>query len=281
VKSRRWRGPLSDAERLRGERYYDLDQRRAILHSVQLKPDVNPDELLERIEWWVDAYLLPLAAKAHERRTADQTRREFCSLAARARKYQTDLAVAQPDAACHRRLVRGRAALKMKLKHIRDDIDLRNDLLAAAETVADREWELPDLSFERDAAGTFIWPLEEQIDLALGSVAGMAWLARVAAEAIARIEADLGPAGNRGNELAEALDRALVGICAEVAAHPQGPAFNDAEGRHVGELLDFLCACLRPIGDPRSPEALYKAVARAFRRPRAPRGQLWGRPPKD
>ena len=49
-------------------------------------------------------------------------------------------------------VVRGRAALEMKLKRIRNDIDLRNDLLSAAGTVADRECELPDLSFERDPA---------------------------------------------------------------------------------------------------------------------------------
>ena len=56
-----------------------------------------------------------------------------------------------------------------------------------------------------------LWPLEEQIDLSLGSVAGTAWLARVAAEAVARIELGLAPASNRGNEIAEALEPALVG----------------------------------------------------------------------
>jgi hypothetical protein len=281
VKSRRWREPLSDAERLLGKRYYDLDQRRTILQSVQLKSDVDPDRLLDRIEWWVHAYLLPLAAIAHERRTPDQTRREFRSLATRVRKYQTDKAAPQPDATCRRRLNRGRAALEMKLKRIRDDIDLRNDLLGAAARIADLEGELPDLSSECDLAGTVIWPLEEQIDLALGSIAGAAWLARVADEAIARIEFDLRPAGNRGNELAEALERALVTIYAQAAARARDPVYDEVHaGGHAGEMLVFLRSCLQPIGDDRLPEALYKAICRVFPTPPAPRGQLWGRPPK-
>lgn len=281
MKRPRWREPLNDAERLLGQRYYDPSQRQEILQSVQLKPDIDPDKLLDRIEWWVHACLLPLAAKAHERRTADQTRREYRSLAARVRKYQTDTAVVQPNSACRRRLARGRAALQLKLKHIRDDIDFRNDLLGAAERIADREGELPDLSFERDAAGTVIWPLEEQIDRALGSVGGAAWLARVADEAIARVELGLAPASNRGNEIAEALERALVRIYVQSAAKPRDPVYHEVHaGGHAGEMLDFLRSCLQPIGDDRLPEALYKAICRVFPTPPAPRGQLWGRPPK-
>ena len=34
-------------------------------------------------------------------------------------------------------------------------------------------------------------------------------------------------------------------------------------------MLDYLCACLQPIGDDRKPEALYKAITRVF--PRRPR----------
>ena len=123
---------------------------------------------------------------------------------------------------------------------------------------------------------------EEQIDLALGSVAGTAWLARVAAEAIARIELGLAPASNRGNEIAEALERALVGIYVQAAAKPRDPVYDEVHaGGHAGEMLDYLSACLQPIGDDRKPEALYKAICRVFPTPPAPHGQLWGRPPKD
>jgi hypothetical protein len=258
VKSRRWREPLSDVALQRGERYYDVDQQRIILHSVKLKPDVDPGDLIAAVEAAADFALNHAAGYERYRLTPDEIRRKFASLHKWLAAYLRDVQVVRPDRATRRRMARARAAADELLAEICSDVELRSTLEIAAERLADREERLPDLPPEKTPSGVVIWPVERQIDLALQSHPGMAWLSRVAKEVINR---ELAPAGNRADETATIVLGLMMNLYLRVASRPQKWVISP-NGQVRGELLDFLVGVLRPIGDRRLHKALYDALCR-------------------
>src|SRR4029453_18023922 len=110
VKSRRWREPLSDVALQRGERYYDVDQQRIILHSVKLKPDVDPGDLIAAVEAAADFALNYAAGYQRYRLTPDEIRRKFILLHKWLVAYLRDVQVVHPDRATRQRIARSRAA---------------------------------------------------------------------------------------------------------------------------------------------------------------------------
>src|SRR4030095_5169187 len=95
----RWRAPLCDAERLLGQRYYDVEQRSIILRSVKLNPDVDPGDLIAAVEAAADFALNHAAGYQLYRLTPDVIRRKFASLHKWLAAYLRDVQVVRPEIA--------------------------------------------------------------------------------------------------------------------------------------------------------------------------------------
>jgi hypothetical protein len=127
------------------------------------------------------------------------------------------------------------------------------DLIAAAHDVARANGLVPPDPPGVSLGLGVIWPAETRLEQAHG---GLELLRQVIERASERAASRKGPAGRQADEALHWFVRALDKVYRHTALEPERPTNND-EGEKFGELLDFLDACLVPLGVERSVGALY------------------------
>lgn len=249
--------------------YYTTADRSRIIGSFKGKPDFDVADFFQRLEAGADFYAKWAAGEAQHRRKPSDAKRSFEALHDQLTKLVGDLVGAKTQLGFERnrsrRVSRARAKTVLKLSAIKADRDRWALLYGAAEELADREGALPDLELEFEDLGDGgspvpVWPIDRQLELALETEGGIAWLQRVvqaAAEAI-----DIRHAGNRADEALHWLVRHLQKLYLDAAAAPSGLTYDDAAGTAAGEFFDFLLGCVGPLGVTSNGEALRARLRR-------------------
>ncbi len=244
-KKRRWiRDPLTEEEIASGQSYYSETDIESIFQSFKHRSDLDKAQFARRLKdtafWFVS---LAAAGKGEPPSTLQ-------------RKWE------------HR---------AKKIKELIAEFERlggreKANLEYAAEQLAQRMGELPDLTPDKielppvpgaDPSPSdylMVWPVEEQLRK---SIAALEWLHQCVNEAGAQAGDEKAKGGNRPIEPKHAFYRDVVGIYDEAALAPKNPQKDRIRGDVYGEVLDFLEACLRPLGVCDTRKVIYKTYYRA------------------
>ncbi len=244
-KKRLWiRAPLTEEEEASGQMYYSEANIKSILQTFKPRSDLDRDEFVRRLEnaaWW----FVNLAA-TDKAKSPSTLQREWEQ---RARKIEGLLADFGQMSGWE-----------------------RGDLEYAAEQLAQRTGELPDLEPGRvdlppvpgvepsPSDYMTVWPVAEQIEKSLAAVR---WLHECVTEAALWAEYQKANPGNRPIEAKHDFYRTAVNIYEEAAEDPRNPQKDRLRGDLSGEVLDMLQACLQPLGVTDSKSIIYATYYRA------------------
>lgn len=249
--------------------HYTTEDRSRIICSFKGKPNFDLADFFRRLEATADFYTKWAAGGAHHRRKPSDAKRSFEVLRDQLTKLLGDLVSAETQLGFERnrsrRVARARAKIVLRLNAIKADRDLWALLYGAAEELADREGALPDLELEFEDLGDGgspvpMWPIDRQLELALETGSGIAWLQRVVQAATRAF--DIRHAGNRADEALHWLVRHLQKLYLDTAAAPSGLTYDDAAETAAGEFFDFLLGCVGPLGVTSNGEALRARLRR-------------------
>ena len=244
-KKRLWiRGPLTEEELASGQRYYSDTDISRIHQTFKARPNLDQDNFARRLEtaarWFAEL------AAAKKGKPPSESQREW---ERRAELIRTAL-----------------AALEQM------DIRAQSDLAYAADELARRTGELPDFGptkIELPALpgiepglsdNMSVWPVEAQIQKSMDS---LNWLHQCLLEATSRATKEKSKPGNRPNESKHFFYRTAVAAYRDAAQQPKNPLKDRISGHLCGEVLDFIEACLKPLGVADSRGVIYDTYYRA------------------
>ncbi len=239
----RIRAPLTKEEEAGGQRYYSEGNIESILQTFKPRSDLDRDEFARRLE--DAAWRFVNLAAAEKAKPPSTLQRDWEQ---RARKIERLLANFDQMSGWE-----------------------RGDLEYAAEQLAQRTGELPDLEPGRvdlppvpgaessPADYMMVWPVTEQIEKSLAAVR---WLHECVTEAALWAGYQKENPGNRPIEAKHDFYRTVVSIYEAAAEDPRNPQKDRITGDPSGEVLDTLQACLQPLGVTDSKSIIYKTYYR-------------------
>ncbi len=234
------RAPLTEGEETSGQTYYSEGNIKSILQTFKPRPDLDRDEFVRRLENAAWRFVNLAATDKAEPPSTLQLKWEQ-----RARKIEGLLADFGQMSGWE-----------------------RGDLEYAAEQLAQRTGELPDLEPGRvdllpvpgvEASPSdymMVWPVEK-------SLAAVRWLHECVTEAALWAGYQKATPGNRPIEAKHTFYRTAVNIYEEAAEDPRNPQKDRIRGDLSGEVLDMLQACLQPLGVLDSRSIIYETCDRA------------------
>ena len=248
-KKRLWiRAPLTEEDYNSGQRYYSESDIEGVLRTVKFRSDLNQNKFAQDLEtaafWFVNL------AAADKAKPPSTLQREWDR---RAKNIETLLADLN----------------QMSMQE-------RADLEHAAEQLAQRTGELPDLAPRRielpplpevepsPSDYATVWPVMEQIEKSLGA---LRWLHQCFTEAASRARNDKAEPGNRPIEEKHEFFHVLIDLYNEGATAPDEPRKDRPNREYHGESLDFIEACLKPLGVRDSREVIHDTYYRVVEHP--------------